>query len=109
MAHLVKKAEIRKISSCSFILIHTLQCVFIYYRMANKKSVNQMNQDLRSHPAGRTIDRIDPACPERFDRFIHAHFKDGSALYINGEWKHGSKKLTNVEKEWLQENGWTLP
>ncbi|CAF1496245.1 unnamed protein product [Adineta ricciae] len=76
--------------------------------MANTKSVNQMNRDLRSHPAGRTIERIDPACPERYDRYIHAHFKDGSALYINGEWKHGFRNLTNVEKEWLSENGWIL-
>jgi hypothetical protein len=76
--------------------------------MSNTRSVNQMNQDLRSHPAGRTIERIDPANEARYDRYIHAHFKDGSALYINGEWKHGSRQLTNTEKEWLRENGWNI-
>jgi hypothetical protein len=76
--------------------------------MAKSMSVNQMNQEIQQGRAPRSIKRIDPANPERYDRFIHAHFDDGSALYINGEWKHGSKKLTNAEKEWLKKNGWNI-
>jgi hypothetical protein len=85
---------------------HVTQCALICYSMANSPSVNQMNQEIQQGRAPSTIKRIDPANPPRFDRYIHVHFTDGSALYINGEWKHGSKKLTNAEKEWLKKNGW---
>ncbi|UJR06969.1 hypothetical protein I4U23_011257 [Adineta vaga] len=76
-------------------------------------SVNQLNKAIQQGKAPKTIIRIDPANPPRYDRYIHAHFTDGSALYINGEWKHppkpGSKVLTNDAREWLTKNGWKMP
>ncbi|CAF1536336.1 unnamed protein product [Adineta ricciae] len=63
------------------------------------KGVNQLNRDLCSYLTRRTIERSDPDCSEKYHRFIHAHSKDGSALYITDEWKHDSRKLTNTKKE----------
>lgn len=37
------------------------------------------------------------------------HFKDGSALNIDGTWKHGSKTLTSKEIKFLKDNGFKLP
>jgi hypothetical protein len=34
---------------------------------------------------------------------------DGSALNVDGTWKHGGRALTNVQKQWLTSNGWSLP
>lgn len=39
----------------------------------------------------------------------HIHFNNGSALNINGTWKHGYKMLTNKEINFLQQYGWKLP
>lgn len=39
----------------------------------------------------------------------HIHFRDGSALNINGTWKHGSKILNNKEIDFLKQYGWILP
>jgi hypothetical protein len=39
----------------------------------------------------------------------HVHFDDGSALNVDGSWKHGESDLSNAIKDWLQNNGWTLP
>lgn len=75
--------------------------------MENAPSVYQMNADLRNDHASKTIQRIDDARPP-YDRHIHAHFTDGSALYINGEWKHGYKVLTRDEKKFLKKYGWKI-
>lgn len=53
----------------------------------------------------RTIDRIDTDLREQW----HVHFKDGSALFKNGVWKHGGRALSNAEKTFLKKFGWTLP
>jgi hypothetical protein len=39
----------------------------------------------------------------------HVRFDDGSALNIDGTWKHGESDLSNSVKDWLQSNGWTTP
>ena len=39
----------------------------------------------------------------------HVHFRDGSALYRDGIWRHGAKELSNAEIKWLTQNGWKLP
>ena len=36
------------------------------------------------------------------------HFNDGAALNKDGSWKHGYRKLTNAEKEYLTNEGWNI-
>ena len=68
---------------------------------------NQMNQAIRRGNAPGGINRIDT--PKIENELLHAHFDDGSALNIDGTWKHGGFDLTNGQMEWLRQNGWTLP
>jgi RHS repeat-associated protein len=70
-------------------------------------SPNQMQKQVEQGKAPKTIDRVDKGIgPHEKD---HVHFSDGSALNSDGTWKHGSHTLTNAEKGWLQQNGWSLP
>lgn len=39
----------------------------------------------------------------------HIHFEDGSALNMDGTWKHGGTSLTNAQIKWLEANGWVVP
>jgi hypothetical protein len=57
--------------------------------------------------APKGIDRVDT--PKIPGEQLHIHFKDGSALNIDGSWKHGGTELTKAQREWLTTNGWTLP
>ena len=70
-------------------------------------SANQLNAAIRRGQAPRGIERID--VPKIKGEQLHVHFKDGSALNIDGTWKHGTKALTQDETEWLLANGWTSP
>ncbi len=75
-------------------------------------NVNQMNQEVKKGIAPKSIDRVDQAYQSRpGDSFAHVHFnnKDKSALRDDGTWKHGEKKLTIEEKEWLKKWNWSLP
>jgi hypothetical protein len=38
----------------------------------------------------------------------HIHFDDGSALNMDGTWKHGGTTLTKAQAKWLGANGWEL-
>jgi RHS repeat-associated protein len=68
---------------------------------------NQMNRAIQRGQAPRGIVRIDlPKIP--FEK-LHATFKDGSALNVDGTWKHGGIDLTRDQAAWLEQNGWTLP
>jgi tetratricopeptide (TPR) repeat protein len=70
-------------------------------------SAGKMHKQVERGQAPKSVDRVDRA------RFPHekdqVHFKDGSAINKDGTWKHGGRKLTGAEKEWLIENGWKLP
>jgi RHS repeat-associated protein len=86
---------------------------FVMARMAalpgpgNPTSPNQMNQQVQKGQAPNSVDRVDsPRFP--FER-PHIEFTDGNALNNDGTWKHGGRQLTNAEKEWISQNGWTLP
>jgi hypothetical protein len=72
-----------------------------------RSTAGNMQKQVERDQAPRSVDRVDKA------RFPHekdqVHFEDGSALNYDGTWKHGGRPLTNTEKEWLQENGWTVP
>ncbi len=71
------------------------------------KSVNQLNQEIYKGKAPKTIKRFDTG--KVYKEQDNVHFSDGSALNRDGSWKHGEKKLTNSEKEYLIKSGWTLP
>lgn len=70
-------------------------------------SPNQMNQQIRQGKAPKDVKRVDTTKVP--GEQPHIHFKDGAALNKDGTWKHGLRKLTETEKQWLQENGWNLP
>ena len=58
------------------------------------------------------IPKLDPTGKPLHGQLPHVHFKDGRALNIDGTWKHGSggvNTIDNKSKNWLIENGWTLP
>ncbi|CAF1291709.1 unnamed protein product [Rotaria sordida] len=67
-----------------------------------------MQKQVDRNQAPKSVDRVDSATPP-YDRLDHVHFTDGSALYNDATWKHGGRRLTNAEKEWLTANGWPLP
>jgi len=70
-------------------------------------SVNQMNQEIKRGSAPKGINRVDkPLIP--FEKY-HVHFDDGSALNIDGTWKHGQSALSSAQVEWLLKYGWTIP
>jgi hypothetical protein len=71
-------------------------------------SVNQLQKKVERGQAPRSIDRFDKGNPDHGEQ-PHVHFKDGSALYKDGKWKHGERQLTNAEKKFLKEAGWTTP
>ncbi len=70
-------------------------------------SINQMNEQVRTGKAPKTVERVDKGkIPGEKD---HVHLKGGHAINKGGTWKHGGRELTKQEKEWLKENGWELP
>ena len=71
------------------------------------KSINQLNILAQTGKLTKTITRFDKG--KIFGELDHVHFSNGSALNINGTWKHGSKILTNKEIKILTQNGWILP
>jgi hypothetical protein len=76
-------------------------------KKSEPKSPNQMNQQIKTGNSPRDVKRVDVGRVKGEQN--HIHFKDGSALNRDGTWKHGKRHLSNAEKQWVQENGWTLP
>jgi hypothetical protein len=73
----------------------------------NACSPNQMNQAIQRGQAPAGMKRIDrPKVP---GEKLHAHLDNGSALNVDGTWKHGSGPLSKAQGKWLKKNGWTLP
>lgn len=75
------------------------------------KSPNQLNQEIRLGRAPKGITSVHT--PKVPNEKIHVHFDDGTALNIDGTWKHDLDNrvhiFTRAQKEWLLENGWKLP
>jgi len=67
-------------------------------------SPNQVRKLISKGMAPKSIEAIGTE-----GRMAHIHFKEGSALYFDGQWKHGYKKLTNKEIEFIKSIGWNLP
>ncbi|MDR6969265.1 RHS repeat-associated protein [Flavobacterium arsenatis] len=76
-------------------------------KAVTKVSMNQLNKLVKTGKAPKSITRFDLGKVK--GEINHVHFDDGSALNIDGTWKHGGKVLTNKEIKFLQENGWTIP
>ena len=74
-----------------------------------KSSPNQLNKLIKqgNSPAG--LKRVDVGKVKGEQTHIHFNDKGGSALNIDGTWKHGGTTLTNKQSKWLKANGWTLP
>jgi RHS repeat-associated protein len=72
-----------------------------------KSPVNRVNTAIKKGQAPKTIKRADTG--KIFGEKDHVHFTDDSALNIDGTWKHGGRPLSNAEKTFLNEHGWTLP
>jgi RHS repeat-associated protein len=70
-------------------------------------SPNQLNELIKKGKAPAEIIRVDT--PKVLGEQLHIHFADGSALNIDGTWKHGGFKLTGKQMEWLKQYGWKLP
>ncbi|CAF3671521.1 unnamed protein product [Rotaria sp. Silwood1] len=68
-----------------------------------------MQQEVNKGQAPRTVRRVDQASLNIGDSRAHVHFTDGSALKDDGTWKHGGRKLSREEKQWLQKHGWKIP
>ena len=71
------------------------------------KSPNQLNKDIRQGKAPKDVERVDVGKVK--GEQTHVHFKDNSALNMDGTWKHGESTLSRATQKWLVENGWKLP
>ena len=70
-------------------------------------SPNQMQKQVERGQAPKTVIRVDQARVP-FEK-PNVHFADGSALNMDGTWKHGGRELTSAEANWLSGNGWGVP
>jgi hypothetical protein len=62
----------------------------LVHNQCKNSSPNQFRQLISKDKAPKSIEAIGTE-----GRMPHIHFKGNSALYIDGTWKHGIKKLTN--------------
>ena len=70
-------------------------------------SPNQMQEQVRSGQAPKTVVRVDN--PKIQGQLPHVHFSDGTAMNIDGsihDAMNGTHHLTNSERIWLFKNGW---
>lgn len=72
------------------------------------KSAFQVERLIKTGKAPKSVIRFDKGKLEH-NELPHIHFDEGSALFMNGEWKHGQKKLSNAEIKFLQKNGFKIP
>ena len=70
-------------------------------------SPNQMNQAIQRGNAPAGLRRVDRG--KIPGEQTHIHLNDGSALNMDGTWKHGGTTLTNDQSKWLEANGWVIP
>lgn len=64
----------------------------------------------RSAGRPRSVLRVDSALNSAAGEVPQIHFRDGTALNIDGTWKHGPpRRLSSTERAWLLSVGWVLP
>lgn len=73
----------------------------------NACSANEVRQLIRRGKAPRTIRHVNTG-RIAYEK-THLHFTDGTALNIDGTWKHGRRVLTNAEKAFIRLIEWVLP
>lgn len=56
-----------------------------------------------------SVQRVDNAQNTSGGEVPQIHFKDGSALNIDGAWKHALRELSGDEEQWLGTVGWVSP
>jgi hypothetical protein len=73
-------------------------------------SPNQINQLIKKGINGidKIADRIDFVKLGKYEE-VHIHFKGGSAVNIDGTFKHVGKPLTKAQKQFLKDIGWVVP
>ena len=72
-------------------------------------SRNQMQKQVENGQAPGEIDRVDPPHTNAPNQQSHVHFKDGTAMNLDGSPSHGSRgvpKLTRPIIEWFAKNGY---
>ena len=74
------------------------------------KSLKQLNNDVKTGRAPRGIKRYDKGRNTKNLPEDEVTFDDNSSLYRSGKWRHNyGHKITNKQREYLKQNGWTLP
>lgn len=74
----------------------------VHWMRASKAGRNQTGRP-------KSVLRVDNAQNPSAGEVPQVHFKDNSALNIDGAWKHGVRALNAEEKDWLTGIGWILP
>ena len=74
---------------------------------SNRISPNQLNEQIKKGLAPNGVERVDVGRIP--GEQTHVHLDNGSALNVDGTWKHGESELTNTQKEWLEDAGFVLP
>ena len=74
-------------------------------------SQNQMQKQVERDQAPSEVDRVDKPHVNAPDQQNHIHFKDGSAINMDGTLSHegrGVPHLTNEIIKWILSNGWQI-
>lgn len=85
--------SVRHASSVDHLLQHWRECS----RLASQR---------QGRP--RSVKRIDKGLQGPAE-VPHVHFTDGSALNVDGAWKHGYRSCNSAEMSWLASVGWAAP
>lgn len=85
-----------------------------FYKPELTVDANSIKTLIRRRLAHDCFERLDTPTYTEDDQTLHGervqmHFKNGSALNINGEWKHGTFNIPKEAKEQLIEWGFLLP
>lgn len=66
-------------------------------KSSSKLSANQLNEQIHRGQAPQGITEVHK--PKVSHEQLHVHFSDGSALNLDGSWKHGGLPLTRKQGE----------
>ena len=75
-------------------------------------SQNQMQKQVESGKAPKEVDRVDKPHVNAPKQQDHIHFKDGSAINVDGSMSHDSRGIPQITRailEWIISNGWEPP
>ena len=84
----------------------------VTYAKKSPTSRNQMQEQVKRGQAPKNVDRVDKPHVNAPNQQNHVHFKDGTALNMDGSISHESKGVPNITDtifKWLVNNGWGVP